>query len=44
MHVLPDLAAIEAKYEGSPVTVVGVHSAKFDNEQDTEAIRSAGDG
>lgn len=33
MHVLPDLAALERKYAGQPVTVVGVHSAKFDNEK-----------
>jgi hypothetical protein len=33
MHVLPELAALERKYEGKPVTVVGVHSAKFDNEK-----------
>ncbi|KAK9802067.1 hypothetical protein WJX73_010192 [Symbiochloris irregularis] len=41
MHVLPDLAALEQKYRGRPVTVVGVHSAKFDNEKDDTAIRSA---
>jgi thiol-disulfide isomerase/thioredoxin len=41
MHVLPDLAALEAKYAGRPVAVVGVHSAKFDNEKDSDAIRSA---
>lgn len=33
MHVLPDLAALERKYAGKPVAVVGVHSAKFDNEK-----------
>ena len=33
MHVLPDLAALEQKYSGRPVAVVGVHSAKFDNEK-----------
>ena len=33
MHVLPDLAALERAYAGQPVTVVGVHSAKFDNEK-----------
>ena len=33
MHILPDLAALEAKYAGKPVVVVGVHSAKFDNEK-----------
>ncbi|KAI3423812.1 hypothetical protein D9Q98_009648 [Chlorella vulgaris] len=41
IHVLPDLAAIERKYSGAPVAVVGVHSAKFDNEKDSEAIRNA---
>ncbi|KAK9805135.1 hypothetical protein WJX72_001459 [[Myrmecia] bisecta] len=41
MHVLPELAALEAKYQGQPVAVVGVHSAKFDNEKDNEAIRNA---
>ena len=41
MHVLPDLASIERKFEDDPVTVVGVHSAKFDNEKDPEAIRNA---
>lgn len=34
MHVLPELAALESKYKGQPVAVVGVHSAKFDNEKD----------
>ena len=33
MHVLPELAALERRYAGQPVTVVGVHSAKFDNEK-----------
>lgn len=42
MHVLPDLAYVERRYEGRPFAVVGVHSAKFDNEKDSEAIRSAG--
>lgn len=42
MHVLPDLAFLERKYAASPVAVVGVHSAKFDNEKDLEAIRNAG--
>ncbi|GAB4822761.1 hypothetical protein N2152v2_009807 [Parachlorella kessleri] len=41
MHVLPDLAFLERKYEGSPVAVVGVHSAKFDNEKDSQAIKNA---
>ena len=33
MHILPELASLEAKYADSPMTVVGVHSAKFDNEK-----------
>ena len=41
MHVLPDLAYLERKYSDRPVHVVGVHSAKFDAEADTEAIRNA---
>eukprot|EP00884_Botryococcus_braunii_P006329 jgi/Botrbrau1/15698/Bobra.4_1s0071.2 len=41
IHVLPDLAFLERKYAGKPVVVVGVHSAKFDNEKDSEAIRNA---
>lgn len=44
MHVLPSLAALEARYQGQPVTVVGVHSAKFDNEKASrplDALRAA---
>ncbi|GMP63714.1 hypothetical protein CsSME_00025303 [Camellia sinensis var. sinensis] len=41
MHVLPDLEFLEKKYKDVPFTVVGVHSAKFDNEKDLEAIRNA---
>ncbi|XP_021320322.1 NHL repeat-containing protein 2 isoform X3 [Sorghum bicolor] len=41
MHVLPDLEFVEKKYKEKPFTVVGVHSAKFDNEKDLEAIRNA---
>ncbi|KAI7736671.1 hypothetical protein M8C21_009136, partial [Ambrosia artemisiifolia] len=41
MHVLPDLEFLERKYKDMPFTVVGVHSAKFDNEKDLEAIRNA---
>ncbi|CAO2837601.1 unnamed protein product [Amaranthus hypochondriacus] len=41
MHVLPDLEYLEKKYKDMPFTVVGVHSAKFDNEKDLEAIRNA---
>jgi thiol-disulfide isomerase/thioredoxin len=41
MHVLPDLEYIEHKYEGQPVMIVGVHSAKFDNEGDKDHILEA---
>lgn len=41
MHVLPDLEFLDKKYKEMPFVVVGVHSAKFDNEKDLEAIRSA---
>ncbi len=37
-HVLPDLARLEEKYKDELV-VIGVHSAKFDAERDTENIR-----
>jgi thiol-disulfide isomerase/thioredoxin len=40
MHILPDLAALEKKYPNELV-VIGVHSAKFDNEKDTKSIRKA---
>jgi len=40
IHTLPDLAKLEKKYSNELV-VIGVHSAKFDNEKDTESIRKA---
>lgn len=40
IHVLPDLAKLEKKYE-KQLVVIGVHSAKFDNEKKTENIRKA---
>ncbi len=40
IHVLPDLHYLEKKYPNELV-VIGCHSAKFDNEKDTEAIRRA---
>lgn len=40
IHILPDLAYLEKKYPNELV-VIGVHSAKFENEQDTEKIRAA---
>jgi thiol-disulfide isomerase/thioredoxin len=40
MHVLPDLKYLEEKYPNELV-VIGVHAAKFDNEKESENIRSA---
>ncbi|MCA9062992.1 MAG: redoxin domain-containing protein [Planctomycetaceae bacterium] len=40
MHVLPDLKYLEEKYQNQLV-VIGVHSAKFDNEKLSENIREA---
>lgn len=40
MHILPDLKYLEEKYSGQLV-VIGVHSAKFDNERDSQNIREA---
>jgi DNA-binding beta-propeller fold protein YncE len=40
IHTLPDLAKLEKKY-AKEVVVIGVHSAKFDNEKVTENIRKA---
>lgn len=40
MHVLPDLKFLEEKY-GNQLVVIGVHSAKFDNEKDSKNIRDA---
>lgn len=41
IHILPDLEYLEEKYADQPVIVVGVHSAKFTNEEDRESIRQA---
>jgi thiol-disulfide isomerase/thioredoxin len=41
MHTLPTLEWIEEKYRGQPVVVIGVHSAKFDNEQQAKNIQEA---
>jgi thiol-disulfide isomerase/thioredoxin len=40
MHILPKLAELEQKY-GDRLTVVGIHSAKFENEKDTANISKA---
>jgi DNA-binding beta-propeller fold protein YncE len=38
IHIIPDLKKLEAKY-GNQLVVIGVHSAKFENEKQTENIR-----
>ena len=40
LHVIPDLQKLEKKYPNELV-VIGVHSAKFTNEQDSDNIRQA---
>ena len=40
MHVIPDLKRLEAKYP-KELVVIGVHSAKFDNEKQSDNIRQA---
>ncbi|MGI8981985.1 MAG: thioredoxin-like domain-containing protein [Pirellulaceae bacterium] len=40
MHILPELKILEKQYPNELV-VIGVHSAKFDTEKDTENIRNA---
>ena len=38
LHIIPDLKMLEEKY-ADELVVIGVHSAKFENESDTENIR-----
>jgi DNA-binding beta-propeller fold protein YncE len=38
IHIIPDLKKLEQKY-AKQLVVIGVHSAKFENEKDTENIR-----
>jgi len=40
IHVIPDLQYLEHEF-GEDLTVIGVHSAKFTNEKDSENIRQA---
>jgi thiol-disulfide isomerase/thioredoxin len=40
MHIMPELARLEKKYKNQ-VVVIGVHSAKFENEKNSESIRKA---
>lgn len=41
IHIMPDLTYLEKHFEGQPFVVIGVHSAKFTNEQDAANIRQA---
>jgi uncharacterized protein YyaL (SSP411 family)/thiol-disulfide isomerase/thioredoxin len=41
MHVLPELAAIEQRFSGQPVAVIGVHAAKFPAEKEADNVRRA---
>ena len=41
MHILPDLEHLEERFAGRPFLVIGVHSAKFDNEAARGNIRAA---
>ena len=38
MHIIPDLKRLEKKY-ANQLVVIGVHSAKFSNEKETDNIR-----
>ena len=38
IHIIPDLKKLEAKY-ARQLVVIGVHSAKFENEKESENIR-----
>jgi thiol-disulfide isomerase/thioredoxin len=40
LHILPDLKYLEQKYK-TCLTVIGVHSAKFDHEKTIDSIRQA---
>ena len=40
MHIIPELTALEKKY-ARELVVIGVHSAKFQNEGDVANIRQA---
>jgi thiol-disulfide isomerase/thioredoxin len=40
LHILTDLKYLEQKYQDT-LTIIGVHSAKFDNEKEKENVRQA---
>ncbi len=41
MHMLHTLEVIEERYKNKPVVIIGIHSAKFYNEQVKENIEQA---
>ena len=41
LHVLPELEAVERRFEAEPVQVIGVHSAKFPAEKEREMVLRA---
>jgi thiol-disulfide isomerase/thioredoxin len=41
MHVAPILHRLETRFEGQPVVVLGVHSGKFDHEQEPAVVEAA---
>jgi thiol-disulfide isomerase/thioredoxin len=41
VHMQPTLRAVEDRFAGQPVVVIGVHSAKFDDEKTVEHVRGA---
>jgi thiol-disulfide isomerase/thioredoxin/sugar lactone lactonase YvrE len=41
MHMLQDLEWIEKKYRTKPVVVIGIHSAKFENEKQSANVKEA---
>ena len=41
LHILPTLETIEKYFDPKALTVIGVHSAKFDNERVLENVRNA---
>jgi len=41
MHVLPVLRHLEETYAGQPLEIIGVHSAKFENEKAPDRVRAA---
>jgi DNA-binding beta-propeller fold protein YncE len=41
MHVLPTLRALEERYAGQPLVVIGVHGGKFSAEQDPLHVHEA---